>query len=76
MAATPDNRTPSKKQTIQRLLGRRNGTTLADPIKATGWQPHSVRAAMSRIRKTGIVVERTATKSGTSRYRIVSGGTA
>jgi predicted ArsR family transcriptional regulator len=72
MAATSENQTPSKKQSIQRLLRRRNGTTLADMIKATGWQPHSVRAAMSRIRKTGTVIDRTATKSGTSRYRIVS----
>ena len=76
MTATSDNRTPSKKQALQRLLERRNGTTLADMIKATGWQPHSVRAAMSRIRKTGTVIDRTATKSGTSRYRIIREGAA
>ncbi len=76
MAATSESHTPSKKQTIERLLGRRNGTTLAEMIKATGWQPHSVRAAMSRLRKAGTMVERTATKSGTSRYRINSGDTA
>ena len=74
MAATSEPHTPSKKQTIERLLKRRNGTTLADMIKATGWQPHSVRAAMSRIRKTGTVIERTATKSGTSRYHMLDGG--
>ncbi len=76
MAATPASHTLSKKQTIERLLKLWNGTTFAKILRATGWQSHSVLAAMTRIRKTGTVVEWIATKSGTSRYRIVSGGTA
>tara|TARA_R110000868_G_scaffold70819_3_gene207967 strand:- start:2386 stop:2658 length:273 start_codon:yes stop_codon:yes gene_type:complete len=32
---------------IIRLLQRTKGATLEDLIKATGWQPHSVRGAIS-----------------------------
>jgi hypothetical protein len=29
------------------LLSRKHGATLAEAVKATGWEPHSVRGAIS-----------------------------
>lgn len=42
---------------------------MAELEKALGWQPHSIRAAISGLRKSGQTVERVATKTG-PRYRI------
>jgi hypothetical protein len=37
----------SKLDTILTLLRRENGASLAELVKATGWQPHSVRGALA-----------------------------
>ena len=54
---------PHPKQTkiakVQALLERQQGARLDAICKATGWQPHSVRAALSGLRKAGHVIERT-----------------
>lgn len=42
---------------------------MSDLENALGWQSHSVRAAISGLRKSGHIIERTATKSG-SRYHL------
>jgi Tfp pilus assembly protein PilX len=64
-------RQTSKTATIQRLLRRPKGASLTQLQTATQWQPHSLRAALSRLRKTGYAVERLpAHKSGGARYRI------
>lgn len=39
--------TSGKGATILGLLHRKDGATLGDLIKATGWQPHSVRGFLS-----------------------------
>ncbi|WP_271950130.1 DUF3489 domain-containing protein [Ruegeria faecimaris] len=41
----------SKIDKLQALLRRPSGTSLEALCKATGWQPHSVRAALSGLRK-------------------------
>ena len=61
----------TKSQTIHKLLSRSGGATIAQLQKATSWQPHSVRAALTRLRKKGHTVERSG-ESGKSRYRIAS----
>jgi hypothetical protein len=43
----------SKKLQILKLLRRPKGANIAQLTKATGWQAHSVRAALSRLRKQG-----------------------
>ena len=40
------------------LLKRENGATLAELIAATGWLPHTTRAALTGLRKKGHVIER------------------
>lgn len=43
----------SKKAQVLALLRREQGATLAELIAATGWLPHTTRAALSRIRTGG-----------------------
>lgn len=54
------------------LLKSKDGATLDDLTRATGWLPHTARAAMTGLRKKGHTIERT-TVDGVSRYAIVSG---
>lgn len=48
----------TKSATIRRLLSRKTGADLAALQTATGWQPHSVRAALSTLRKAGYTIDR------------------
>lgn len=43
----------SKKARLEAMLSRPRGATQNQLEKALGWQPHSVRAAISRLRKGG-----------------------
>lgn len=60
----------SKQDIIIRLLQRPNGATIPDLQKATGWQPHSVRAALTGLRKKGHQIQRTKTNGGVTQYRM------
>ena len=64
----------TKAAILRRLLTRKAGADLAALQSATGWQPHSVRAALSGLRKAGYGIDRTEpTKPGdTALYRITS----
>ncbi len=44
---------PSKKARLEAMLSRPRGATQSQLEKALGWQPHSVRAAISQLRKGG-----------------------
>ncbi len=61
---------PTKLDTILKSLGRKNGATLPTLEKATGWQPHSVRAALTGLRKKGHAIERSKDAKGTTVYRV------
>ena len=56
-------RRETKTDTIRRLLSRKTGADLSALQKATGWQPHSVRAALSGMRKAGYTIDRLPSKS-------------
>ena len=64
-AARPD----TKQATLIALLERQAGATIAQMCAKTGWQAHSVRAALTGLRKRGIPVTRTSNESGPSIYR-------
>ena len=49
---------PTKIRTILKLLRRPSGATIAQLQKATDWQPHSVRAVLTGLRKKGHDVQR------------------
>ena len=59
----------SKKARLEGLLGRSRGATIGQLQSALGWQPHTIRAAISRLRRDG--TEITFDRSGkTPAYRI------
>ena len=62
--------TKTKKARVLALLKRKSGATIAQIAKVTGWQAHTIRAALTRLRQQGIEIERNS-KDGLSRYRIV-----
>ena len=73
----PNVKTQAKRKTrqdqLRTLLSRKSGATVEKIQSVFGWQPHSVRAAVSGLRKAGAKVENIQTSAG-SAYRIVSTG--
>lgn len=65
---------PNKKASILGLLQRPQGAAISDLTAATGWQSHSVRAALTGLRKEGCPLLRDKDDSGIARYRISKGG--
>jgi hypothetical protein len=60
----------SKKATILSLVQRQEGASIEELAAATGWQVHSLRAALTGLRKQGQSVERKKDDGGSARYRI------
>lgn len=50
--------TGSKSTAVIALLERGEGATLAELIAATSWLPHTIRAALTGLRKKGHAIER------------------
>jgi DNA-binding transcriptional regulator PaaX len=46
-----------------------DGITIAALSKTLGWLPHTVRAALTRLRQKGMAIDRIH-ENGASRYRI------
>ena len=66
---------PGTKQALLiDLLSRKSGATIAEIGKATGWQAHSVRGAISGAlkKKLGLAVTSEKPDDGPRRYRIVA----
>ena len=62
-----------KSDILRKLLLRKQGATVAQIQKQLGWQPHTVRAAISRLRSSGFSIE--LDRSGkVTLYRALSGG--
>ena len=57
----------SKVSLVLQLLQRPEGATIAQIVAATGWLPHTTRAALTGLKKKGHAV--TSTKAG-GEYRI------
>lgn len=62
-------RGPSKISEVIALLKREGGATLAELIEATGWLPHTTRAALTGLRKKGHVIDKTS-REGVTVYSI------
>jgi Protein of unknown function (DUF3489) len=61
---------PSKSDTVKKLLSRKTGATIEELGAATNWQPHSVRAFLSGLRKKGATIVREESRNGAKAYRI------
>lgn len=59
----------SKAEMVLGLLRRPEGATLNELVDATGWLPHTTRAALTGLRKKGHVVEKSKRDEATC-YRI------
>ena len=60
----------SKSAAVMKMITRARGATILEVATATAWQPHSVRAHFSGLRKKGIVLVRETRKSGEGAYRV------
>ena len=64
-------RAESKGAKILELIGRPKGATLAEIVKATDWQKHSIRGFLSTAaKKYGLKIESTKTEAGDRVYQI------
>src|SRR5271157_4909781 len=69
-AASP--RAGTKQALVIEMLCAKAGATLNALVEATGWLPHTTRAALTGLRKRGFSIERSGEKGSDSIYRIVS----
>ena len=75
MIKTKPQTKPSRKTKtalVREMLERPDGAKLDDLCKVTGWQAHTVRAALSGLRKAGHIIERGRDATGQSVYRIIT----
>lgn len=73
MAPPAPPRAGSKIEAVLTLLRRPAGATSAELVEATGWLLHTLRAALTGLRKKGHVIERARDGDVTS-YRFVAEG--
>ena len=69
-------RSNTKQSILIDLLRRPHGATIADLVKATGWQAHSVRGAISGTlkKKLGLAIASEAVEGRGRVYRIAGHG--
>jgi hypothetical protein len=68
----PAPRASSNATLVVKLLTRARGATVAEMQDATGWKPHSARAFLSGLRKSGRTLVKEQRKSGETSYRIAA----
>jgi len=62
----------TKSETVNRMLRREKGATLFEISNATAWQPHSCRAFLTGVRKTGATLAKEARADGSTAYRVTA----
>ncbi len=70
--------TPKKSTKIELVLGmlrRAEGATLDQMVEATGWLPHTTRAALTGLKKKGHVVA-SEKLDGVRTYRVAASSNA
>jgi hypothetical protein len=63
------SRAESKGARILEMIGRSKGATLAEIMKATKWQAHSVRGFLSTAKKRGLKIESAKSEAGERVYK-------
>ena len=81
--ATPGGRigqkadSPSKQSRVIALLQSPTGATVAAMMKATGWQPHSVRGFLAGVVRKRLELNLASNKADGGRvYRIIAAGSS
>ncbi|MEQ9488518.1 MAG: DUF3489 domain-containing protein [Alphaproteobacteria bacterium] len=62
--------TAPKIDQVKKLIRRKQGATITSIEKVTGWQPHTIRAALSGLRKKGVTVNHDRNAKGETFYRM------
>jgi hypothetical protein len=73
---TSSPREGSKLAAVVTLLKRQGGVTIDELANATGWLPHTTRAALTGLRKRGMCIERIKVSNQRASSYIVAGGGA
>ena len=72
-SGTAESREPragSKQALIISLLQRKGGAAIAQMVEATGWLPHTTRAALTGLRQKGYAIEKSKNLDGVTVYRL------
>jgi hypothetical protein len=72
-APAPEPKRTTKIAAVIALLRREEGATLDELVEATGWLPHTTRAALTGLRKKGHVLDKSK-RGDVTCYRIVEAG--
>ena len=59
----------SKKDIVLALIGREQGSSLAEIMEATGWQKHTIRGFISIANKGGAKIESSKSEAGARTYK-------
>lgn len=60
----------TRPEQLRKLLMRKTGASISEIQDAFNWQPHTARAAISGLRKSGEIIERSTGEAGAV-YRII-----
>ncbi len=69
---SPSVRPGTKQARLVDQLSRPGGASIADLGALLGWQPHTVRAALTGLRKKGYVITSAKDATGVSVYRVTA----
>jgi len=75
-AGSPPNPSPAKPQSksklVLELLSRAEGATIEQLVAATGWLPHTTRAALTGLKKKGHAITNEKPADGSRVYRALA----
>jgi hypothetical protein len=69
-SAAADRASGTKQALVLGLLQRKDGASIAELVEATGWLPHTTRAALTRLRQGGYELQKEKRDTGETAYRI------
>ena len=72
-AADSSPKRPSKSAAILAMLQRPEGASLDQLVVATGWLPHTARAALTGLKKKGYEITSDKPAGGVRTYRVTVG---